>query len=116
MDISDYPSAIAKKEEERLLYEKGIREILEFLNSAYAEVDRAIAFGFTDLKNEGQRKAKRQELIDEREDIGQANQDLQKAKDSQALLDIELGLLRNQFSVLKLQLREKIAILEAQAE
>lgn len=114
MNLADYPIAISNIQKKLLKLEKNIRKLEEFLASAYSAIDREIAFN-SELKNEAQRKAKRQELIAGSTEIVTSGIDLQNLKDKQASLEIDLQLLRNQFSILKLEKREAIALLEVQA-
>jgi hypothetical protein len=77
-----------------------------------AEIDTTIAFD-TELRNDAQRKARRLDLMSTAE-YRKAVANLQMAQDERAEIDIDLNLLRNQFSVLKLEKREAIAIRELQ--
>ncbi len=114
MNLSEYPIAISNTQKKLLKLEKQIRKLEEFLTSAYNAIDREIAFN-SELKNDAQRKAKRQELIASSAEIVTNGIDLQNLKDKQASLEIDLQLLRNQFSIMKLEKREAIALLEVQA-
>jgi hypothetical protein len=78
------------------------------------KIDRDIAFDPT-LKNDAQRKVRRQELMETDANYFRATLDLKNAQDKRTSLDIQLQLLRNEFSVLKLERREAIAQLELQA-
>jgi hypothetical protein len=82
------------------------------LNRHTAEIDTAIAFD-TELRNDAQRKAKRMELMNTAE-YRKAVAILQMAQDERAEIEIDLSLLRNQFSVLKLEKRDAIATRELQ--
>lgn len=88
------------------------RHLQEIVNGLTAEIDTAIAFD-SDLKNDAQRKAKRLELMSTAE-YRKAVANLLMAQDERAEIEIDTNLLRNQFSVLKLQLREAIAARELQ--
>lgn len=112
MKLIEYPAEIAEKQRQLLRSEQHIRRLQDILNRLTAEIDTAIAFD-SDLKNDAQRKAKRLELM-RTSDYRRAIANLQIAQDEQAELEIDLNLLRNQFSVLKLQLRETIAARELQ--
>lgn len=112
MKLIDYPIAIAEKQRHFLQTEQHIRRLQDILNRLTAEIDTAIAFDTT-LKNEAQRKAKRLELM-RTPDYRRAAANLQLTQDERAEIEIDLNLLRNQFSVLKLQLREAIAARELQ--
>ncbi len=112
MKIIDYPAEIAEKQRQLLRIEQHIRRLQEIVNRLTAEIDTAIAFD-SDLKNDAQRKAKRLELMSAA-DYRKAITNLLMAQDERAEIEIDVNLLRNQFSVLKLQLRETIATREMQ--
>jgi hypothetical protein len=112
MRLLDYPANIAQKQRELLQAEQHIRRLQDVVNRLTAEIDTTIAFD-TELRNDAQRKAKRLELMKAGE-YRKAATNLQIAQDRRAELEIDLGLLRNQFSVLKLELRESIAARELQ--
>jgi hypothetical protein len=112
MRLLDYPANIAQKQRELLQAEQHIRRLQDILNRITAEVDTTIAFD-GELRNDAQRKAKRLELM-KTSDYRKAATNLQIAQDRRAEIEIDLGLLRNQFSVLKLEIRESIASRELQ--
>jgi ABC-type proline/glycine betaine transport system ATPase subunit len=112
MRLLDYPAAIAQKQRELLQTEQHVRRLQDVLNRLTAEIDTTIAFD-TELRNDAQRKAKRIELMQAAE-YRKAATNLQIAQDQYAGIEIDLNLLRNQFSVLKLELRESIASRELQ--
>lgn len=112
MKLIDYPAEIAEKQRQLLRTEQHIRRLQEIVNRLTAEIDTTIAFD-NDLKNDAQRKAKRLELMSMAE-YRKAVANLLMAQDERAEIEIDTNLLRNQFSVLKLQLREAIAGRELQ--
>lgn len=112
MKLIDYPAEIAEKQRQLLRTEQHIRRLQEIVNRLTAEIDTAIAFD-DDLKNDAQRKAKRLELMSMAE-YRKAVANLLMAQDERAEIEIDANLLRNQFSVLKLQLREAISGRELQ--
>ncbi len=112
MRLLDYPAAIAHKQRELLRTEQHVRRLQDVLNRLTAEIDTTIAFD-TELRNDAQRKAKRLEMM-KAADYRKAVVNLQIAQDQHAELEIDLNLLRNQFSVLKLELRESLASREMQ--
>lgn len=112
MKLIDYPAEIAEKQRQLLRIEQHIRRLQEIVNGLTAEIDTAIAFD-SDLKNDAQRKAKRLELMSTAE-YRKAVANLLMAQDERAEIEIDTNLLRNQFSVLELQLREAIAACELQ--
>lgn len=112
MRLIDYPAAIAQKQRELLQAEQHIRRLHDVLNRLTAEIDTSIAFD-SDLRNDAQRKAKRIELMKAGE-YRKAVANLQIVQDQRTEIEIDLNLLRNQFSVLKLELRESLAARELQ--
>lgn len=112
MKLIDYPAIIAERQRDLLQVEQRIRRLQDVLNRLMAEIDTAIAFD-TELRNDAQRKAKRLDLMSGAE-YRKAVANLQMAQDERAEIEIDLNLLRNQFSVLKLEKREAIAIRELQ--
>lgn len=110
MKLIDYPIMIAEKQRQLLQSEQHIRRLQDIVNRLTAEIDTAIAFD-SELRNDAQRKAKRLELMSA-PDYRRAAANLQITYDERAEIEIDLNLLRNQFSVLKLQLREAIAARE----
>lgn len=85
-------------------------ELLGFMDG---EIEATIA-NDSSLKNEQMRKAKRLEL-QQQPDYLQAKVALKEAKEDRDRLQIKLNLLRNQFSVAKLEARLQVAQLEAVA-
>lgn len=112
MRLLDYPAAIAQKQRELLRTEQHVRRLQDVLDRLTAEIDTTIAFN-PDLRNDAQRKAKRLEMM-AAADYRKAAANLQIAQDQHAELEIDLNLLRNQFSVLKLEIRESLASREMQ--
>ena len=112
MKLVDYPATIAERQRDLLQADQRIRRLQDVLNRLTADIDTTIAFD-TELRNDAQRKAKRLELMSSAE-YRKAAANLQIAQDERAEVEIDLSLLRNQFSVLKLEKREAIAIRELQ--
>ncbi len=107
----DYPHAIAKRQYELLELNREIRRHTQSVNFFLASIDRQIAYDTT-LKNEAQRKAKRFELMQKDSDYLAASQALDEATEKRDKLTVELDFLRNQFGILKLELRDAIATKE----
>ena len=114
MELKDYPNAISKLQGQILQLEQEIIGLAESVNLFSALIDKGIAFDST-LKNEAQRKAARLERQQSDPDYYQALMQLATAKKRREQLGIELELLRNSFVVAKLEVRSRIATLEAQA-
>lgn len=114
MFFRDYPDAIAHLQRQILDLDQHLIGLVESVKIFEAEIDKEIAFDAT-LKNEAQRKARRIELQQTDGDYYAASRLLKETKEKREMLAIELELLRNQFSILKLEKREAIARLEAEA-
>lgn len=112
MKLIDYPDAIAQKQRELLQADQHIRRLQEVVNHLTADIDTTIAFDST-LKNDAQRKARRLDLMKSPE-YRKAISNLLMAQDRRAEIEIDLTLLRNQLSVLKLEMREAITRREVQ--
>lgn len=109
--LTQYPEAIAGLQRRLLRTDQQIRQLSESVAIFSAAIDRQIAFDPT-LKNDAQRRARRTELLESDGDYITASISLKEAQDRREDLLIELQLLRNQFSVLKLGMREAIALKE----
>lgn len=114
MNLSDYPTAIAKLQRQMIKLEVTIRSLKEIVGYSLSSIDRKIAFDES-LKNEAQRKAQRSQLLETDSDYISAAIQLRENEINRENLDIDIQLLRAQFSVLKLQRREAIATLELHA-
>ena len=112
MKLADYPQKIAQLQRQILDLDQNIIGISESVKIFEAEIDKQIAFDAT-LKNDAQRKSRRIELQQTDGDYYQSSCLLKQKKEQRELLAIELELLRNQFSILKLELREAIVRTEA---
>ena len=111
MKLDQYPQAIADTE---LRIFHAVQEIeiqTERLSFLDAEIEKAIALDKT-LKNEQQRKTRRLEFK-QQPDYLQAKSALKEAKQTRDSWNISFNLLRNQFSVAKLEMRMAIAQLES---
>lgn len=113
MQLKDYPQAIAHIQRQILDLDQNLIGLTESVKIFEAEIDKVIAFD-TSLKNDTQRKAKRIELQQTDGDFYSASLLLKQTKKKRNSVEIDLELLRNQFSVLKLEKREAIARLENQ--
>jgi hypothetical protein len=119
--LKEYPSKIAEVETKILNLAQrscafGDREVniyKEQLSFMDADIEAEIASN-KELKNEQQRKTKRLELKQE-PDYLQVKAALTEATEKRDFELIQLNLLRNQFSVAKLETRQAIANLEAVA-
>lgn len=78
-----------------------------------AEIDSCIAFG--EFKNDAQRKAAKSQLLKENNFYDQRCSQLQVLTDKYAHEEIALNLIKNNFTVAKLEARERIAKMETLA-
>lgn len=110
MILSEYPSAIAQAERKLMKLSQEIEIQSQFLSYLDADIEKSIAAN-KELNNEQQRKSKRLELQQE-PDYLEIKTNLKEAKDDKDEQLIKLNLLRNQFSVAKLEAKLQIAQLE----
>ncbi len=110
-DLIQYPKDIAQIQSRILRLDRRIRKAQKQLDQLTADIELAIANNL-DLKNDQQRRAKRLELMQAPEFVVLAEA-VAEGADRRTRLEIQLGLLRNEFSVLKLQFRDHIASKEA---
>jgi len=111
MHLNEYPQAIAKLQHQLLDIDRKLTCQREQVAVCLNVIDRAIAFN-GDLKNDSQRKAHRSELMETDGDYITDLIQMKKLEDVRGSLEIDLRLLTNTFSILKLERRESIARLE----
>lgn len=111
--LNQFPLKISEAETKILNLDCEVNIHKEQLSFMDADIEAAIASD-KELKNEQQRKTKRLELK-QQPDYLQTKSALTKATEKRDKALIELNLLRNQFSVAKLEVRQAIASLEAVA-
>jgi len=114
MQLNEYPQAIAKLQHQLLDIERKLTCQREQVAVCLNVIDRAIAFN-QELKNDNQRKAHRSELMETDGDYITDLIQMKKLEDIRGGLEIDLKLLANTFSILKLERREAIARMEATA-
>jgi hypothetical protein len=112
--LQQFPEAIADLQHRILRADQQIRQLSESVAIFGAAIDREIAFD-PNLKNDAQRRARRSELMESDGDYIEAANALKSEQDKREMLLIELQLLHNQFAVLKLGMREAIALKEMSA-
>jgi hypothetical protein len=111
MKLNEYPAAIAQVQRQILALDQQLIGLQETVSVLAMEVEkRVIADG--SLTNDTKRKARRLELQQVDPDFYRASVDLKVAQAKREGLEIELLLLSNQFSVLKLEERRVIAMME----
>jgi F0F1-type ATP synthase epsilon subunit len=114
MELKDYPMAIAQVQRQILALDQGMIGRQETVSILAMEVEKRV-IADASLTNDTKRKARRLELQQSDPDYYRASIELKEAQAKREALEIDLGLLRNQFSVLKLTERKAIALLEVQA-
>lgn len=113
MNLSTFPHAIATASYELLALGTKIRNVRSTILDIESEVDSAIAFG--DYKNDSQRKVAKTQMLKENEDYAAFTEELQTLTDGYAKAEINLNLIKNNFSIRKLEARERIAKMESLA-
>ncbi len=113
MKLKDYPNAIATSEFQLLEMESNVSHLLRNIKLIEAETDNEVAFD-SSLTNEIKRKTRRSQLLDIHPQYWEYQAQLEAAKKAKDAGFIRLCELRNEFSVIKLEARERIAKLELQ--
>ena len=111
MTLNEYPQAIAELERQLLEIDQRIISQKEQVTFCLNCIDRTIAFN-QELKNDSQRKAERNRLMETDSDYIKAGLGLRRSEAIRAEMAIDLNLLSRTFSLLKLERREAIARLE----
>lgn len=112
MELKEYPEAIASQKFLIMSIEKQIRWAKEEMLLKKLKVKNAIA-SCPDLKNENQRTLKLELELLQDKDYVETKEILDGLLDSKTHLEIQAELLANQFSIAKLELRERIARIES---
>lgn len=114
LELRDYPELIAEKELAILRLERQRDRDKSSLEAAINAIDREIAFD-ENLKNDHQRRAKKHTMLTEQAWYEELTERIDHTEAQIRRLVIELNLLRNQFSIEKLLLRERVALSELAA-
>ncbi len=113
MQLTEYPEHIAKCRQRLITLTLTAESLAELLKAYEGEIKLKVAFD-KNLKNEAQRKGKELELKgDPQGDYAQLSRELKQCREEKEMQECQLELLRNQFSVAKLELRKQIAELES---
>lgn len=114
LELKQYPSAIAASKRKALNMEQDIRLLKESLLRITTEADQQIAEESKQklLTNDQQRKTRKQELLDSNLDHAMCQRKLQQAQDDLEELNISIDLLCAEFSIFKLEMRQRIAQME----
>ena len=111
LDLRDYPELIAEKELALLRLDRQVNRDRSSLDLAVNEIERDVAFD-ENLKNDHQRRAKKHEMLTSQPWHEELTDRIDQTEAEIRRLTIELNLLRNQFSLEKLLLRERVALAE----
>jgi hypothetical protein len=112
LKLEQYPKTIAEIQRLMLDFDKQIRQTAETLALIDNQIDLKIA-NDPNLKNDGQRKAQRDNLRQNDPCRLKAIDLLNRLTDRRAGQEIDLEYYRNEYKLLVLQLREKVARLES---
>ena len=115
MNLSTFPHAIATAQQKLLNLGKDITIARNALLLEENSIDQAIAFS-SDFKNDSQRKTARQQMLQESALYQSLTQSLGDLTDKYNRADINLQLVKNNFTVAKLEMRERIAKMETLAD
>lgn len=113
MNLREYPTKIAQVMMEVHALDMQVNTLQENLKLIELEVDTKIAFDLV-LKNDAQRKTRRKALLDDHPNYWECAEELRKIKNTRECASINLCKLQNEFSVMKLEYRERISKLELQ--
>jgi hypothetical protein len=114
MHLKQYPNAIALKQTELMELRQTIAQVRGEMAAHEIEIDRAIAFD-SELKNDGQRKTKRAELVRADAELVQLQSQLAELDYTREKADIELNLLINKLAIAKLEKRQTIVQMELES-
>jgi hypothetical protein len=111
MKLSNFPHAIATAQQKLLNLGKDIASARNALLLEENSIDQAIAFS-SDFKNDSQRKTAKAQMLQESALYQSLTQNLADITDKYNRVDINLQLVKNNFTVAKLEMRERIAKME----
>jgi hypothetical protein len=111
MKLSNFPHAIATASYKLLNLGKDIASARNALLLEENSIDQAIAFS-SDFKNDSQRKTAKAQMLQESALYQSLTQNLADLTDKYNRVDINLQLVKNNFTVAKLEMRERIAKME----
>lgn len=114
MQLNQYPKAIAAQQTKILNMRRDLR-LLEAAQKSLLLAIKGKVANDANLKNDTQRKAREAELIEADTDLELNSRELLELKDDISLEEINLELICNEFSVLKIEARERTASLLAVA-
>lgn len=110
MELIDYPQAILDASKEFLAYEQQVQELQQKVDKLRHVIHSEAAFD-PKLKNQNQRDARINELLNTSPDYQAALAQLTTARSERYLARTELEFLRNKFSAIKLSILAKLEFL-----
>lgn len=114
MNLSTFPHAIATAQQKLLNLGRDITIVRNALLLEENSIDQAIAFS-SDFKNDTQRKTAKAQMLNESNLYQSMSKQLADLTEQYNRADINLQLVKNNFTVAKLEARERIAKLETLA-
>jgi hypothetical protein len=111
--LATFPQRIADQSYKLLIFDGAIRDAREAIAIFESEIDSAIAFG--EFKNDGQRKAAKAQMMGENQALQDLIISLRGLTTERDKAAIEFALLKDSFSIRKLEARERIAKIESLA-
>jgi hypothetical protein len=114
MQLSNFPHAIATAQQKLLNLGRDLTIVRNALLLEENSIDQAIAFS-SDFKNDSQRKTAKTQMLQESALYQYLTQNLNDLTDKYTRADVNLQLVKNNFTVAKLEARERIAKMETLA-
>ena len=114
MNLSTFPHAIATAQTNLLKLGRELAIARNDLSLEEMEIDKTIAF-CPDFKNDSQRKTAKSQMLHESQKYQELTALFDSINEKYQLADIDLQLVKNNFTIAKLEARERIAKLETLA-
>jgi hypothetical protein len=111
MQLSNFPHAIATAQQKLLNLGKNLTIIRNALLLEENSIDQTIAFS-SDFKNDSQRKTAKAQMLNESNLYQSMSKQLADLTEQYSRADINLQLVKNNFTVAKLETRERIVKME----
>jgi len=108
LSLNDYPHEIARVRTAIARLDRTIASVEYAIARIDLAIENTVAMN-PNLKNDTQRRAKRGELRSSNPELRAYQEQLTRAREKRTRKEIQLEMLRNTFSIAKLQLRHEIA-------
>jgi hypothetical protein len=112
MNLSNFPHAIATAQTKLVKLGRELAIIRNALLLEEMEIDKAIAFS-SEFKNDPQRRAAKTQMLQESAEYQRLTALFDEINEKYQIADIDLQLVKNNFSISKLEARERIAKMES---